>query len=56
MLVTHASNFPSSLERYRSTNVELSCSLIPEIEKNVEGVKVEKEEDADPSDDEDLES
>ena len=24
-------------------------SLIPEIEKNVEGVKVEKEEDADPS-------
>ncbi|KAL8796172.1 MAG: hypothetical protein Q9195_001505 [Heterodermia aff. obscurata] len=30
--------------------------LIPEIERNVEGVKVDKEEDADPSDDEDLES
>ncbi len=30
--------------------------LVPEIEKNVDGIRVEKEEDADPSDDEDLES
>lgn len=30
--------------------------IAPEIEKNVQGVRVEKEEDADPPDDEDLES
>lgn len=48
----------------RSSNIVTSTqtltdyfhSLIPEIEENVEGVKVDKEEDADPSDDEDLES
>ena len=40
----------------QSTRSDTFYSLIPEIERNVEGVKVDKEEDADPSDDEDLES
>ena len=29
----------------------MTCSLVPEVEKNVQGIKVEKEEDADKSDD-----